>query len=72
MKDIDSRVMELEIGLAHQQRLCEQLNEVVTQQTQELLKLGKLIPKLKAEIQELKQNDAAKAPAPANEKPPHY
>jgi uncharacterized coiled-coil protein SlyX len=71
-KKLETRVQELEIALAHQQRLCEQLNEVVTSQTEELMTLNKLIPILQSQLQELKISAGSRSPATADEKPPHY
>ena len=50
MQDVEKRLMDLEVGLAHQQRLCEQLNEVVTEQNKQLLALQKLLPNLKLPV----------------------
>lgn len=71
-RSLDERVEELEVALAHQQRLCEQLNEVVTAQTEELMKLTKLIPALQAQLRELKAAAGSRGPTPVDEKPPHY
>ncbi|MFK7737176.1 MAG: SlyX family protein [Pirellulaceae bacterium] len=71
-KDTETRVEELEIALAHQQRLCEQLNEVVTSQTEELMKLTKLLPALQSQVQELKASARGQGTASIDEKPPHY
>ncbi len=63
----------LEIGLAHQQRLCEQLNEVVTSQTRSIMQLERAIGQLKkqfAELQSERKQDARGEPD--QEKPPHY
>ena len=72
MQDVEKRLMDLEVGLAHQQRLCEQLNEVVTEQNKQLLALQKLLPNLKSQLTELKQQVASKSAPPPDEKPPHY
>ncbi|MEM7478741.1 MAG: SlyX family protein [Planctomycetota bacterium] len=68
----DQRIEELEISLAHQQRLLEQLNEVVTQQTHSLLRLEKKVPQLEREIQGLKSKTAERQGPLPDEKPPHY
>ncbi len=70
--DLERRVAELEISLAHQQRLCEQLNEVLTQQTKQLLRFEKSFPQLAQKIRELNLALHELSPAPKNEKPPHY
>ena len=70
--ELERRVAELEISVAHQQRLCEQLNEVLTQQTKQLLQFEKTFPQLALKVQELKLALHELTPAPKNEKPPHY
>ena len=69
---LESRIAELEFGLAHQQRLCEQLNEVVTDQTKRLLRFELLIPKLELQIRELKTLSKSDSGLPEDERPPHY
>lgn len=69
---LESKLAELEFGLAHQQRLCEQLNEVVTDQTKRLLRFELLIPKLEQQIRELKNLSKGDAGIPDDERPPHY
>ena len=68
----DGRFERLEISLAHQQRLCEQLNEVVTQQADQIAQLEKLVPKLQVEIRELQQSLRSERFSVDDEKPPHY
>lgn len=70
--NLQQRVTELEISLAHQQRLCEQLNEVVTEQTRKLMHLERLIPRLEEQLRELQNwRKSAQEPLP-DERPPHY
>ena len=71
-KTTAARLEELEISVAHQQRLLEQLNEVLVTHSQAMLKLEKTIPKLEAEIKELRQVAASKTESLPDEKPPHY
>lgn len=68
----DSRIEVLEISIAHQQRLLEQLNEVVTEHSKILMQLEKSIPKLREELLELRAAQNANSAPPADEKPPHY
>ena len=72
MRDLESRVTELEMSLAHQQRLCEQLNDVVTSQTRQLIALEKLVPSLQQQLKELKFALKGDQPSPHDERPPHY
>lgn len=44
------------MALAYQQRLCEQLNEIVTAHSQELLGLKRLVAELQGRIKELANN----------------
>lgn len=73
MKSIDQRVEQLELELAHHQRTVEQLNEVVTGQSHELLRMTRLVDRL------VRQHDELKKRIPEDEtrtleddKPPHY
>ena len=63
--DIDKRVIELEIKLTHQDRLIDELNEVVIEQRSAIDKLQKRLDVLEKGLFELQQE-------PANERPPHY
>ncbi len=69
--DLSNRVTELEIQLAHQQRLCEQLNEVVTDHTQQIIRLERIIVRLEDQIKSMREL-RKEAFDPALEKPPHY
>ncbi len=63
--DVERRVIELEIKLTHQDRLLEELNEVVIEQRASLDKLHKRTDALEKALFAL-QDD------PGNEPPPHY
>jgi uncharacterized coiled-coil protein SlyX len=69
----ETKIQRLEIALAHQQRLCEQLNEVVYQHTKQLLELQRTISNLEGHVRELR-NRPKDAPSedPLQERPPHY
>lgn len=69
---LESKIADLEFGLAHQQRLCEQLNEVVTDQTRRLLKFELLLPKLEQQIRDLKNLSKNEPGFLEQERPPHY
>ena len=72
--DPTSRIEKLEIELAHQQRVTEQLNEVVTEQTRQLMRLARSVEQLTKQVVELRKRPDASEPAPTleDEKPPHY
>lgn len=70
MSDAD-RITELEIQLAHQQRITEQLNEVLTEQTNSIDGLGRRIHALENQIRQLRERPHAE-PDMLDEKPPHY
>lgn len=65
------RMMELEIQLAHVQRLYEQLNEVVTAQSLEMNRMERRIAQLQIQLKDLKAKPLP-ASDPLDEKPPHY
>mgnify|MGYP001485185329 CR=1 FL=1 len=67
-----SRLAELELAQAYQQRLCEQLNEIVTVHSQELLGLKRLVAELQGRIKELRDQPKESPAEPHEEKPPHY
>lgn len=70
-KSEQERIDELEFQLAHHQRLCEQLNEVVTDHTQQILRMERIILRLEDQIKTVR--DQRKEPFdPGIEKPPHY
>jgi len=63
--DIERRVIELEIKLTHQDRLLEELNEVVIEQRATIDALERRMAMVDKALFELKDD-------PANERPPHY
>jgi uncharacterized coiled-coil protein SlyX len=65
------RIAKLETLLAHQQHLWEQLNEVVTDQAGELLRLRRALGRFESQLEELQEKPSAPAD-PLDEKPPHY
>lgn len=70
-RTLQSRVTELEIQLAHQQRICEQLNEVVTEHTQSMMRYERVILRLEEHIKLLRDQRKEQFD-PREEKPPHY
>ena len=71
-KSPDDRLAQLEIQLAHALRLCEQLDEVVTEQTLRLDRQQRSLVKLAEQLKDLKDKWEASGGPPADEKPPHY
>ena len=69
--DLEKRIVELEIQLAHVQRMFDQLNDVVTEQAGRVDKLAAAQKKLQ---EKLEQSNAkgSEASDPLDEKPPHY
>lgn len=65
------RITELECQLAHQQRLCEQLDEVVTKHTQQLMRFERVILRLEEQLKTLREQ-RKETFDPGLEKPPHY
>ncbi|MCA9134126.1 MAG: SlyX family protein, partial [Planctomycetales bacterium] len=70
--DSAARITELEIALAHQQRLCEQLNEVVSAHTQELMRFARQVVELERKLNQLREQRKEPQFNPVDEKPPHY
>ncbi len=71
--DLEPRVVQLEIQLAHTMRLYEQLNEVVTEQSGVMDRQTRVIRKLREQVKELKDNPGPGQDFdPVDEKPPHY
>lgn len=72
LPDQQNRLTELETSLAYQQRLCEQLNQVVCEHTQQILGLQRTIAELGNRLKEMHQQRKEPPLDPALEKPPHY
>ena len=69
--DLAKRTTELEIQLAHTQRMYEQLNEVVTEQASIIDRLQRTTRKLSDKLENVK-NDSEDVRDPLDERPPHY
>jgi SlyX protein len=65
------RITELEIQLAHQQRICEQLNEVVVEHTQQMMRYERILIRMEDQVKSLREQ-RKEAFDPHQEKPPHY
>jgi uncharacterized coiled-coil protein SlyX len=72
--NFDERVERLEMEVAHQQRVTDQLNEVVSIQSLDILRLQRVNEQLMKQIDELRlgNNGADEAIDLEDEKPPHY
>jgi SlyX protein len=62
---MDRRIQELEIRYMHQQRMLEELNQVVIEQ-------GRAIDRLVGELSELRAMQPDDDAPPTDEPPPHY
>jgi len=72
--NFEERIDRLEMELAHQQRTTDQLNEVVSTQSLDILRLQRAIERLAKQLEEMgMQTEDAEEPLDlADEKPPHY
>ncbi len=69
---LDSRVTELEIQLAHLQRMFDQLNEVVTEQSKRMDRLQQSNKQLADKLDRMKNASSGGGFDAADDKPPHY
>lgn len=67
MTNIESRIDELEMRVAHQDKTIGELNDVITAQWKKLEVMQRQLQRLGDELEALDQVEA-----PANQKPPHY
>lgn len=65
------RITELEIQLAHLQRLNDDLNEVVTDHTRRLMKFEATLQGMETRLEELREVRKEKYDS-ADERPPHW
>jgi SlyX protein len=68
MNNLEQRIDELEMRLAHQDKAVADLNDVVTEQWKKLEAMERQLRRLG---EELEVRHVSEAPA-ANQKPPHY
>lgn len=66
----EDRLVDIEIKLARQDDLLDELNRTVFRQQQKIDELEALCSALARHVRTLRE--AASEPGPANEKPPHY
>ncbi len=67
MSDVASRIDDLEMRVAHQEKIIGELNDVITAQWRKMEALDFQLRRLGEEMQTM---DAGSGPA--NQKPPHY
>jgi SlyX protein len=67
-KELGARIDALESRLMYQDETIEQLNATITAQWKQIDALTRQLAALTERLQEAEAN----APAPANERPPHY
>jgi SlyX protein len=65
------QITRLEIQLAHTERICEQLNEVVTRLSRDAEERDRLIKRMVEQVKDLK-NKLDEPGGGEDEKPPHY
>ena len=68
---VEERLVELESQLAHHQRVCEQLNEVVVQHTKTIMELEYKLARLESQWKDLR-GQTPEVRDLLEEKPPHY
>lgn len=66
----ERRLIDIEVKLSHQEQALSELNEVLTDQQQQLSRLEGLYRDLFAKMEALSQ--AVPEKAPQDERPPHY
>ncbi|HSM31501.1 MAG TPA: SlyX family protein [Woeseiaceae bacterium] len=66
----EQRFVDLETKLAHQEHLLLELNDVITKQQENIMRLEKLCDSIIERVRSL--SEAAPADTDADEKPPHY
>jgi SlyX protein len=67
-RELGTRIDALEVRLTYQDETIEQLNQTITAQWKQIDALTRQLTALTERLQEAEAN----APAPANERPPHY
>ncbi len=68
----EEKIIELEIKLAYQEDLLQDLNTVMGQQQEQILKLQEMCKLLNEKIASLSQSVPSAGVASAHEIPPHY
>jgi SlyX protein len=66
----EQRFVDLETKLAHQEHLLLELNDIITKQQENIMRLEKLCDSIIERVRSL--SEMAPADGNAEEKPPHY
>ena len=66
----ESKIIEIETKLAHQDQLLEELNVVLTDQQTQLMRLDELFNAMLERIRSMDNSDLDSVPQ--DERPPHY
>jgi SlyX protein len=69
---LEQRLVELEIRLTYQQKLIDELNGVVTEQTMKILRLEKKFGEVAEQHDQIRLQLRDQLPNLPHEKPPHY
>jgi SlyX protein len=67
MANIEQRIDELEVRIAHQDNIIADLNDMITVQWKKIETMERQLRRLGEELEAMDSADA-----PANQKPPHY
>jgi SlyX protein len=69
---LEQRLVELEIKLTYQQKLIDELNGVVTEQTMKIFRLEKKLGEFAQQTDQIRMQLRDQLPNLPHEKPPHY
>ncbi|WP_047813862.1 SlyX family protein [Rhodopirellula islandica] len=69
---MEDRITELEIQLVHTQRVCEQLNEIVTELSLDAQRREREMKRLADQLKDLKNKATERGGDLEDERPPHY
>lgn len=69
---LEQRLVDLEMRLTYQQKLIDELNSVVTEQTMTLLRLEKSVGTLVQHHDQMQRQLREQSPNLPHERPPHY
>lgn len=72
MADMNDRLNELEIKIAHLEQQLSDLNDMVADQWKNFDRLGNQLTKANARIESLENSNDGSTPSLMDEKPPHY
>ena len=68
---VEKRLIQLETQLAHQQHVCDQLNEVIVDQAKRIMKLERTVVQIETQLRDSLATTREIRDL-ADEKPPHY